>query len=80
MDLLGFLQSLFGTAGGSFRNLARPEQAYFAGFKRKITDTMGQQKRLDGASVRVKRKNLQKIKNWNSVQGRKTLGKWSVLP
>ena len=32
IDLLGFLQSLCGTAGGGFRNLARPEQAYFAGF------------------------------------------------
>ena len=32
MDLLGFLKSLCGTAGGGFRNLARPEQAYFPGF------------------------------------------------
>jgi len=32
MDLLGFLKLLCGTAGGSFRNLARPEQAYFPGF------------------------------------------------
>ena len=30
-DLLGLLKS-YGTAGGSFRNLARPEQAYFPGF------------------------------------------------
>lgn len=30
-DLLGLLKC-YGTAGGSFRNLARPEQAYFAGF------------------------------------------------
>jgi hypothetical protein len=30
-DLLALLQC-YGTAGGSFRNLARPEQAYFAGF------------------------------------------------
>ncbi len=32
MDLLGYLQQLCGTAGGHFRHLARPEQAYFAGF------------------------------------------------
>ena len=32
IDLLGFLKSLCGTAGGGFRNLARPEQAYFPGF------------------------------------------------
>ena len=30
-DLLGLLKC-YGTAGGSFRNLATPEQAYFAGF------------------------------------------------
>ncbi len=30
-DLLALLKS-YGTAGGSFRNLARPEQAYFPGF------------------------------------------------
>ena len=41
---------------------------------------MGQHKRLDGANTRIKGKKLQKITNWNSVQGRKTLGKWSVLP
>jgi hypothetical protein len=32
IDLFGFLKMLCGTAGGSFRNLARPEQAYFPGF------------------------------------------------
>ena len=32
MDLLGYLQQLCGTAGGHFRHLARPEQAYFGGF------------------------------------------------
>lgn len=31
IDLLGYLRNLCGTAGGSFRNLAQPEQAYFAG-------------------------------------------------
>jgi len=31
LDLLKLLQS-YGTAGGDFRNLAQPEQAYFAGF------------------------------------------------
>jgi hypothetical protein len=31
LDLLKLLDS-YGTAGGSFRNLARPEQAYFPGF------------------------------------------------
>src|SRR5437667_12862291 len=31
LDLLKLLGS-YGTAGGSFRNLARPEQAYFPGF------------------------------------------------
>jgi len=31
LDLLDLL-ACYGTAGGSFRNLARPEQAYFAGF------------------------------------------------
>lgn len=31
LDLLKLLNS-YGTAGGSFRNLARPEQAYFPGF------------------------------------------------
>jgi IS4 transposase len=30
-DLLGLLRS-YGTAGGDFRNLAQPQQAYFAGF------------------------------------------------
>ena len=32
IDLRGYLQQLCGTADGSFRHLARPEQAYFAGF------------------------------------------------
>jgi len=32
IDLLGFLKMLCGTADGSFRNLAQPEQAYFPGF------------------------------------------------
>jgi hypothetical protein len=32
-DLLGLLKC-YGTAGGSFRNLAMPEQAYFAGFQK----------------------------------------------
>ena len=31
LDLLDLL-NCYGTAGGSFRNMARPEQAYFAGF------------------------------------------------
>jgi len=31
LDLLDLL-ACYGTAGGSFRNLARPDQAYFAGF------------------------------------------------
>ena len=31
LDLLGLL-GCYGTAKGSFRNLARPEQAYFPGF------------------------------------------------
>jgi FOG: Transposase and inactivated derivatives len=32
IDLLGFLRMLCGTADGDFRNLARPDQAYFPGF------------------------------------------------
>jgi hypothetical protein len=31
LDLMKLL-GRYGTAGGSFRNLARPEQAYFPGF------------------------------------------------
>jgi hypothetical protein len=31
LDLLGLLDC-YGTAKGSFRNLARPDQAYFPGF------------------------------------------------
>ena len=32
VELHGFLKTLCGTAGGGFRNLARPDQAYFPGF------------------------------------------------
>ena len=32
INMLDYLQKLCGTAGGHFRHLARPEQAYFAGF------------------------------------------------
>jgi hypothetical protein len=42
VDLLKLL-ARYGTAGGSFRNLAQPEQAYFAGFRSLVGQQAGQQ-------------------------------------
>ena len=40
---------------------------------------MGQHTRLDGGNTPAKLKRLKKFKNRNSVQGRKTLGKRTIL-